>query len=86
MNFEARLEKIFKQSNFLRFPGERGHRCHERFQQFGISVDIVMEIRRIVNVCQLLKGQQKLVCFDRRSGILTAVLWLTGRAVLFPLS
>ena len=45
-----------------------------------------MKIWRIVVVCQLLKGQQKLVCFDLRRGILTAELPLTGRAVFFLLS
>ena len=27
VNFEARLEKVFKQLKFLRFPVKRGHRC-----------------------------------------------------------
>ena len=29
MDFEARLEKIFKQLEVFRFPVERGHRCRE---------------------------------------------------------
>ena len=74
MNFEARLEKIFKQLKLLRFHVERGHRIREGFWQFGKSVDIVKEFFRLVVVCQLLKGQQKLVCFDRRRGIFTAEL------------
>ena len=32
------------------------------------------------------EGPKKLVCFDRRKGVLTAKLWLTGRADLFLLS
>ena len=56
------------------------------FCQFGKSIDIVMGICRIVAVCQLLKGQQYLVCFNRRKGILTTELRLNGRAVLFLLS
>ena len=83
---DARLEKIFKQLKLFSFPVKHGHRCWERFWQFGNSVDIVMKICKIVVVCQLLKSQQDLVCFDRRRGILTAELRLTGRAVLFLLS
>ena len=86
MNFGARLEKSFKQFKLLRFSVERGHRCRERFWQFGNFVDIVMEVRIFDVVCQLLRGKQKLVCFDRRSGIVRAELWSTGRALLFPLS
>ena len=47
---------------------------------------IVMKISRIVDVCQLLRGQQKLVCFNRCRSSFTAVLQLTGRAVVFLLS
>ena len=63
-------KKIFEELKLCRFPVKRGHRCRERFGQFGKSVDIVMEICRIFVVCQLLKGQQNLVCFNRRRGIL----------------
>ena len=86
MDFEARLEKIFNQLELLRFSVERGHRCRERLWQIGNSADILMEICRIVVICQLLKSQQNLVCFNRRRGIFTAELWLTGRTVHFPLS
>ena len=86
MDFEARLEKIFKQLELFRFPVERWHRCPEGLWQFGNSVNIVMEVWRIVVVCQLLKVLQTLVCFNRRRGILTAELRLTGRVVLFLLS
>ena len=86
MSFETRLEQIFKPLKLLRFPVERGNRCRERLWQIGSSVDIDMELSRIVVVCQLLKGQQNLVCFDRRRGILTAELRLTGMAALFLLS
>ena len=44
-----------------------------------------MKVRRIVLICQLLEGQQNLVCFDRRRCVLTAELRLTGGAVLFLL-
>ena len=44
-----------------------------------------MEVRRIVAACQLLKRQQKLVCFDCRRGVLTAELRLAGRAVFLLL-
>ena len=84
--FEARLEKIFKQLKFLRFPVKCGHRCGKWLWQFGNSVDVIMKVRRIAVICQLLEGQQNLVCFDRRRGILAAELRLTGRTVLFLLS
>ena len=86
MIFDAPLEEVFKHLNFFRFPFERGHGCRERFWLFGNSVDIDMETCRFVVVCQLLKSQQNLVCFDRCRSILTAELWWTGRAVLFRLS
>ena len=86
MNSEARLEKIFKQLKLLRFSVKRGHRLGEWFWQFGNSVDIIMTVCRIVVVCQMLKAQQNLVCFDRRRGFPTTKLRLTGRATLFLLS
>ena len=48
MNFETRLEQIFKQLELFRFPVERGHRCRERLLQFGNSVNVVVETCRIV--------------------------------------
>ena len=86
MYFEAQLEKIFKQLELLRFFVKCWPCCGERFWQFGNSVDIVMEICRIVVVRQLLKGQQNLVCCNRRRDIFTVELRLTGRVVLFLLS
>ena len=59
MDFEAGLEKTFKQLQLFRFLVERRHCCRERLRQFGNSVNIVMEVCRIVVVCQLLEGQQK---------------------------
>ena len=50
--------------------------------QFRDSVDIVIEIGWIRVRRQLLKGQQNLVCFNCRRGILTAKLWLTCGALL----
>ena len=46
LDFEARLEKIYKQLEIFRFAVERGHRCQERFWQFENSVNIVTEICR----------------------------------------
>ena len=86
INFEARFEKIFRKLKLLRLPLERGHRFGERLWQFGNSVNIVTEICRILVVCQLLKGPQNFVCFDRRRGVSTVELRLTGRAVLWLLS
>ena len=84
--FEVRLEKIFKQLKFLRYPVKCGHCCGNWLWQFGNSVDVIMKVRRIVVICQLLEGQQNLVCLDRRRGFLAAELRLTGRTVLFLLS
>ena len=86
MKFEARWERILKQLKLLRLSVKCWYRCGERFWQFGNSFDIVTEICRSVVVCQLLKGQQILVCSNRRRRILTAKLRLTGIAVLFLFS
>ena len=86
MNCETRLEKIFKQLKFLRFPVKRGHRCGEWLWQFGNSVDVIMKVRRVVVICQLLAGKQNLVCFDCSRGVLAAELRLTCGLVLFLLS
>ena len=51
VNFETRLEQIFKQLELFRFPVERGHRCRERLWQFGNSVNVVVEICRIIVIC-----------------------------------
>ena len=45
-----------------------------------------MKICRHFVICQLLKGQQNLVYFNRRGGFFTADLRLTGKAVPFLLS
>ena len=86
MDSEARLEKIFKQLELFRFTVERGHCCRNWLWQFWSSVNKVLEICRINVVWQLLKGQQNLVGFNRRRGVFTAELLLTGRAVLLLLS
>ena len=85
MDFEARFEKIFKQSELFSFLVERMLVCRERLWLFGNSVNIFLEVCRIVVVCQLLKGQQSFVRFDRRRGILTEELRLIGRVVVFLL-
>ena len=51
MNFETRLEQIFKQLELFRFPVERGHRCCKRLWQFGYSVNVLVEICKIVVIC-----------------------------------
>ena len=85
MNFETRWEKTFKQLELFRFPVERGHRCRKWLWQFGNSINIVRKICRIVVICQFLKRQKNLVYFDRRRGVFTAELRLTGGGVLFLL-
>ena len=66
VNFEARLEKLFKQLKFLRFPVKREHRCSEGFRHFRDFTDVVVESGCIGVRRQLLKGQQNLVCFNCR--------------------
>ena len=51
MNFETRLEQIFKQLELFRLPVERGHRCRQRLSQFGNPVYVVVESCRIVVIC-----------------------------------
>ena len=59
--------------------------CREGLRQFRDSVTSVTGIGRITVRRQLLKGQQNLVCFKCRRGVLTAKLWLTcgARLLLF---
>ena len=86
VNFETRLEQIFKELELFRFPVKRRHRCRKWLCQFGNPINFVMELCRIVVVCQLLKCQQNLVGLIRRRGVSAAKLRLTCRAVLFLLS
>ena len=51
MNFETRLEQIFKQLELFRFPVERGHRFPKRQWQVGNSGNVVVEICGIVVSC-----------------------------------
>ena len=51
MNFETCLEQILKQLELFRFPVKRWLRCCKRFWEFGNSINIVMEICKIVVVC-----------------------------------
>ena len=84
MYFEARMETIFKQLNLLGFPVKSWHRCRERFWRPVFPKTFIdLKICRIVVVCQLLKGQQNLVCFDCCKGVLIAEFWLTGKVVPF---
>ena len=62
------------------------HRFREGFGQFRCSVNVIFEIVRITLTCQLLKGQQNLVCFSWRRSVLTAKLWLTCEARLLLFS
>ena len=82
LNFEACLEKIFKQLRLLRFPVKCWHRCVV-VSDFGNLETLLILFWKISEllVCQLLKGQQQFVCFDRRRGVLSAELRLTDRAV-----
>ena len=51
LNFETRLEQIFKQLELFRFPVKRRHRCRKRLWQFGNPINVVMKFCRIVVVC-----------------------------------
>ena len=55
---------------------------------FGNLEILLILLRKFAELllCQLLKGQQNLVCFNRRKGNIIAELRLTGRAFLFLLS
>ena len=75
--FQTCLEQISKQFEFLRFPIKGGHCRCEGFRLFRDSVDVVVEIGRIIVSRQLLKGQQNLVCFNFHRGFFTAKLCLT---------
>ena len=55
---EACLENVFKQLKLLRLAIKRSHWCGERIRLFGKLVKIVIKFCKIVDVCQLLKGQQ----------------------------
>ena len=82
VQFKARLEKITKDIKRLRFSVKCWHRYWKRLWQLGNAVDIVMKIYGIVVVYQLMKDQQKMVYSKYCSGILTAKMLLTGKAVL----
>ena len=84
MDYQTCLEQIFKQFQFLWFSIKRGHCCCKGFGQFRDYTDVIVETGWIAVRRQLVKGQQKLVCFNYRRGILTAKLWLT-RGARFPL-
>ena len=79
------MEEIFKQLKLFRFPVQRGHRCRERFGKLEIL--LILLLQNLQKCCCLptAEGPEKLVCFDRRRGILTVELWLTGKAALFLL-
>ena len=85
MDFQTRLEEIFKQLKFLWFSVKRGHCRCERFKQFRDSANIVIEIGWIGVRRQLLEGQQILILLNCCMRILTANLWLTcgGLLLLF---
>ena len=79
------FEETFKHFKFLWLPTDCRQCCCERFWQFRNSDIVKVEVRRIAAARQLLKGQQNLVCFNCRRGVLTAKMWLTcgARPLLF---
>ena len=62
---------------FSDFAVEGRHCCREGFWQFWKFVDVVVKVGRIAVARQLLKGQQNLVRFNCRGGVLAARFWLT---------
>ena len=85
VNLQICLEQIFKQLEFLYFSIKCGHCTCEGFGKFRVSTDVVVEFGGITVRRQLVKGQQNLVCFNCRRGVLTAKLLLTrgARLILF---
>ena len=77
VDFRTQLEQIFDQFEFFWIPVKDGHCCCEGFGQFRDSIDVVVRFGRVVVSCQMLKGQQNLVCFTFRISVFTAELWLT---------
>ena len=82
-NFQTSLEEIFKQFKLFWFPIKKRHCCLDGFGHFLYSVKVVVEIGKIAVTCKLLKGEQNLVWFNCRSGVITANLWLICGARLF---
>ena len=78
-DFEVFLEKVLKQLNFYGFPIRRGHCCDLLIWQLEKSVNVAIKVCRIAFACQLLNGQQNLVCLDCGKGVFTVDLRLTRR-------
>ena len=83
-NFQNWLIHVFKFWKVFQKPS-LAHRCREWHGQLADSLNNVMNICRVAVVCQLLEGQQKLVCFNCRRGVFTAELRLTGKTVFLLL-
>ena len=83
VDFETCLEQILKQFEFLWFSVKGGHSCIEGLGPFRSSIKVVNEIGRNTVTCKFLRGQQNLVCFNCRRGVLTADFWLSCGGPLF---
>ena len=66
VHFQIYLENVFKQVKLLCFPFKRGDQW---VWQLGNLANAAIEVCRNAIVCQLLKGQQNWICFDRRTGV-----------------
>ena len=84
--FQNFLEQIFKQLEFFWFSIKFRHCRCEGFGLFRDSIFVVVEIGWITVRCQLLKGQQHLVCFNCCRSVITAKMWLTCGAQLLVFS
>ena len=85
VDFQTRLEKIIKQLKLLRFPVKRGYRCDWWLWQLEYLVNTVLKTCTVAVICQLLKSEQKLVCFNRRSRVFTAEFQFICRTIFFCL-
>ena len=74
MKIDPRLEEIFKQFNFVRFPVKHEQCCGEILCPLGILVHVVVEVGGVAIASQLFKGQQNLVCFNCCRGVTIAEL------------
>ena len=69
---QACLKKISEQLKHFKVGFREWFSCCELLWQLGHCVYVVFETIGVAVARQLLKGQQKLVCFNHHKGVLTA--------------
>ena len=86
MDFKLAWNRYSNRSNFSDFPSKVGIIVVRDLGSFEILVIMLLKLAELLFVTNcLLKGQQNLVCFNCRRGVLTAKLRLTrgARLLLF---